>query len=376
MAYAHIGHDSTLGSHIILANAATLAGHVTIEDHATIGAFSGVHQFCRVGSAWLRWRLHRHHERCAAVFENSQRAQHAAHTAPNTIGLERKGFSLEQIQNIKAAFRLLLQSKLNTTQAVEAIKAKVQSPGSSDHSGFHRDVGSWRHQVDTALIAGNGKFPFLVLEAARSQGIEMVVAAIKEETFPEIEQHAKTVHWMSLGQLGKLIKTFKSEGVNHAIMAGPGEAQADFQLDHSGPENDPAAARPRHEEHGLADRRRGVRCSKMKEFISIDSTLFLRPLLPDPGVLTRACAVSETNRRDLDYGYKSRVNLGGLDLGQSVAVSDGACVALEAMEGTDAVMERAASLVNGRMLRVVKLAKPNQDLRFDVPVIGSGYRSV
>src|SRR5262245_21456893 len=101
----------------------------------------------------------------------------------------------------------------------------------------------------------------------------------------------------------------------------------------------------------------------------IDSTSFLRPLLPEPGVLTRRCP-SEEEQRDLDYGYKIARELGRLDLGQTVVVSDGACVALEAMEGTDAVMERAAALVNGRLLRIVKLAKPNQDLRFDVPVIG------
>jgi UDP-N-acetylglucosamine acyltransferase len=127
MAYAHIGHDSTLGSHIILANAATLAGHVSIEDHATIGAFSGVHQFCRVG-------MHGYVGGYSVITKDvlpysktvSERSTQAY--GPNTIGLERKGFSAGQIQNIKAAFRLLLQSKLNTTQAVEAIKAKVQSP--------------------------------------------------------------------------------------------------------------------------------------------------------------------------------------------------------------------------------------------------------
>jgi DUF1009 family protein len=101
----------------------------------------------------------------------------------------------------------------------------------------------------------------------------------------------------------------------------------------------------------------------------MDSTSFLRPLLPEPGVLTRR-KPSENEQADLDYGYKIARELGRLDLGQSVVVSDGACIALEAMEGTDAVMERAASLAGGRMLRVVKLAKPNQDLRFDVPVIG------
>jgi DUF1009 family protein len=196
----------------------------------------------------------------------------------------------------------------------------------------------------------------------------MVVAAIKEETFPEIEQHAKTVHWMSLGQLGKLIKTFKSEGVNHAIMAGQVKHKQIFssivpdlkmiQL---------LASLATKNTDSLIG---GV--AKMLESEGIhlmDSTLFLRPLLPDPGVLTRRMP-SEEEKRDLDYGYKIARELGRLDLGQSVVVSEGACIALEAMEGTDAVMERAAALVNGRPLRVVKLAKPNQDLRFDVPVIG------
>jgi DUF1009 family protein len=218
------------------------------------------------------------------------------------------------------------------------------------------------------LIAGNGKFPFLVLEAARSQGIDMVVAAIKEETFPEIEQHAKTVHWMSLGQLGKLIKTFKSEGVNQAIMAGQVKHKQifssivpDFKMIQL------LASLATKNTDSLIG---GV--AKMLEDEGIhlmDSTLFLRPLLPDPGVLTSRVPTDE-EKRDLDYGYKIARELGRLDLGQSVVVCDGACVAIEAMEGTDAIMERAAVLVNGEPLRVVKLAKPNQDLRFDVPVIG------
>jgi UDP-N-acetylglucosamine acyltransferase len=127
MAYVHVGHDSILGSHIILANAATLAGHVTIQDHATIGAFSGVHQFCRVGS-------HGYVGGYSVITKDvlpysktvSERNTHSY--GPNVIGLERKGFTSEQIHDIKAAFRFLLQSKLNTSQAVEAIKAKLQSP--------------------------------------------------------------------------------------------------------------------------------------------------------------------------------------------------------------------------------------------------------
>jgi len=218
------------------------------------------------------------------------------------------------------------------------------------------------------LIAGNGKFPFLVLEAARTQGIDMVVAAIKEETFPEIEKHAKTVHWMSLGQLGKLIKTFKSEGVEQAVMAGQVKHKQIFssivpdlkmiQLLAS------LAVKNTDSLIGAV-----ARVLEGEGIHLMDSTLFLKPLLPQPGVLTRRTP-SDEEKRDLDYGYRLARELGRLDVGQSVAVTDGACVAVEAMEGTDAIMERAALLVNGRPLRVVKLAKPNQDLRFDVPVIG------
>jgi DUF1009 family protein len=218
------------------------------------------------------------------------------------------------------------------------------------------------------LIAGNGKFPFLVLEAARSQGIDMVVAAIKEETFPEIEQHAKTVHWMSLGQLGKLIKTFKSEGVDRAIMAGQVKHKQIFSSIVPDLKMIQMLA-------GLAMKNTDSLIGAVAKTLEaegihlMESTTFLKPLLPEPGVIT-ARAPTDEERHDLDYGYKIARELGRLDLGQSVVVCDGACVALEAMEGTDSVIERAASLVNGRPLRVIKLAKPNQDLRFDVPVIG------
>jgi UDP-2,3-diacylglucosamine hydrolase len=196
----------------------------------------------------------------------------------------------------------------------------------------------------------------------------MVVAAIKEETFPEIEQHATTVHWLSLGQLGKLIKTFKQEGVSQAIMAGQVKHKQIFssivpdlrmiQLLAS------LATKNTDSLIGAV-----ARVLENEGIHLMDSTLFLRPLLPEPGVLTRR-APSPDEQRDLDYGYKVARELGRLDVGQSVVVCDGACVALEAMEGTDAVVERAVSLVNGRPLRLIKLAKPNQDLRFDVPVIG------
>src|SRR2546428_4029742 len=157
----------------------------------------------------------------------------------------------------------------------------------------------------------------------------MVVAAIKEETFPEIEQHAKTVHWMSLGQLGKLIKTFKSEGVNQAIMAGQVKHKQIFSSIVPDFKMLQLLA-------GLAikntDSLIGA-VAKMLESEGIhlmDSTLFLRPLLPEPGLIT-ARGPSEEEQRDLDYGYKVARELGRLDIGQSVVVSGGACIAVEAM---------------------------------------------
>lgn len=218
------------------------------------------------------------------------------------------------------------------------------------------------------LIAGNGRFPFLVLEAARSQGIEMVVAAIKEETLPEIEKHARTVRWLSLGQLGKLIETFRSAGVDRAVMAGQVKHKQIF----SGIVPDLTMLKllgslTTKSTDSLIG---GVARVLEDEGIQlVDSTAFLGPLLPPPGVLTaRSPTVDE--QRDIDYGYDLARELGRLDLGQSVVVGDGACVALEAMEGTDATVTRAASLVNGRPLTLVKLAKPGQDLRFDIPVVG------
>jgi UDP-2,3-diacylglucosamine hydrolase len=218
------------------------------------------------------------------------------------------------------------------------------------------------------LIAGNGRFPFLVLEAARSQGIDMVVAAIKEETSPDIERQARTVHWLSLGQLGKLIKTFKAEGVNKAIMAGQVKHKQIF----SGILPDLKMMQVL---ASLATRNTDSLIGAVARVLEdegihlIESTLFLEPLLPRPGVLTKR-PPSEDEQKDLEYGYKLARELGRLDVGQTVVVADAACVAVEAMEGTDAVIQRAASLANGRALRVVKLAKPNQDLRFDVPGIG------
>jgi len=230
------------------------------------------------------------------------------------------------------------------------------------------------------LIAGNGKFPFLVLDAARAQGYEVVVAAIKEETFPEIESKgAASVHWLSLGELSKLIDTFKQEGVTRAIMAGQVKHKQIF----SAIKPDWRLAKlllslgTRNTDSLLG----GIAKVLADEGIMLEnSTSLLEPLLAKSGVLTKRTP-TEQEQKNIDYGRAVARRLAEYDIGQTVVVAESACVAVEAMEGTDATIERAgqimrslesegeASILN-RSLTVVKIAKPAQDMRFDVPVIG------
>ena len=222
------------------------------------------------------------------------------------------------------------------------------------------------------LIAGNGRFPFLVLDAARAQGHDVTVIATKEETFPELAaaatRHGAAMHWISLGQLGTCIALMKDAGVTHAVMAGQvkhtkifaGGIVPDFKfmsvlMKLRAKNTDGligAVAQVLHEE--------GVEL--------IDSTSLLQPLLARPGVLTRR-APDADEQQDFEFGYRMADAIAGLDIGQTIAVKDRAVVAVEAMEGTDVVIARAGQLA-GPGVRVVKVAKPNQDMRFDVPVIG------
>ena len=218
------------------------------------------------------------------------------------------------------------------------------------------------------LIAGNGRFPFLVLEGARSQGIEMAVLALKEEASPELAQAAKRVHWVSLGELSKAIEFLRSEGVTRAVMAGQVKHNKIF-----------SAIRPDWKLAKLlislplknTDSLIGAVAKVLEEegIQLVDSTLFLKPLLPDAGVLTRR-APSEHEAADIAYGLGVARQIAAMDIGQTVVIADRACVAVEAMEGTDETMERAARFANGRPLVVVKVSKSKQDMRFDVPVVG------
>jgi len=237
------------------------------------------------------------------------------------------------------------------------------------------------------LIAGNGRFPFLLLDAARAQGFAVTVAAIREETDPEINHRAAaderiTVHWLSLGELSRLIEVFHKEGVAMAVMAGQVKHKQIF-----------SSIRP---DWRLAKLLLNLRSRNTDMLLGavakvlgdegielISSTAFLEPLLAQEGVLTER-APDQEERKNIDYGMSVANAVAGFDIGQTVVVAAQACVAVEAMEGTDAAIERAGKLMQSleegdgstptqtleRRLTVVKVAKPNQDMRFDVPVIG------
>jgi UDP-2,3-diacylglucosamine hydrolase len=232
------------------------------------------------------------------------------------------------------------------------------------------------------LIAGNGRFPFLLLDAARAEGHSVVVAAIKEETDPEMDRRAATdsgitVQWLSLGELSKLIETFQQSGVTKAVMAGQVKHKQIF-----------SSIRP---DWRLAKLLLNLRTRSTDALLGavakvladegielISSTSFLEPLLAREGVLTER-APDEDEGKNIAYGLSVANALAGFDIGQTVVVAAQACVAVEAMEGTDATIERAGRLMGtldgdastlDRKLTVVKVAKPNQDMRFDVPVIG------
>jgi DUF1009 family protein len=222
------------------------------------------------------------------------------------------------------------------------------------------------------LIAGNGRFPFLVLDAARAQGHDVTIVAAKEETFPELNaaaaRHGAPIHWISLGQLGTCISVLKNAGVTHAVMAGQvkhtkifaGGIIPDFtflsvlkQLTSKNTDGlIGAVAKVLHD--------RGIEL--------MDSTLLLQPLLARAGVLTKR-APTEEEQQDFEFGYRMADAIAALDIGQTIAVKHLAVVAVEAMEGTDAVIARAGHLA-GAGVRIVKVAKPKQDMRFDVPVVG------
>ncbi len=218
------------------------------------------------------------------------------------------------------------------------------------------------------LIAGNGRFPFLVLQSAREQGLDFVVAAIKEETFAEIESCGYPVHWLGLGELGKLIRLFRTSGVQKAIMAGQvkhvrifGSSFPDLTMIRM-----LAGLKQKNTDSLIG----GVARVLEESGISlIDSSVLLKPYLAPLGNLTYR-GLNATEMADVDYGRPIAHRIASMDIGQTIVVRDRAVVAVEAMEGTDAVILRAGELVNRENLTVIKVGKPKQDMRFDIPVVG------
>ncbi|HUK18040.1 MAG TPA: UDP-2,3-diacylglucosamine diphosphatase LpxI [Bryobacteraceae bacterium] len=218
------------------------------------------------------------------------------------------------------------------------------------------------------LIAGNGRFPVLALESARRLGHDVTVIAIEEEASREVEGQAPRCYWISLGQLGKLIDILKREGITEVAMCGQvkhakifSSIVPDWRLVKL------LATLPSKNTDGLIG---GVIRILEDEGIHLrDSTELLKPLLATAGAMTRR-KPSREEMADVEYGRRVANALAGFDVGQSVAVCERACVALEAMEGTDAMLRRAAGLVNGRRLSLVKVARRREHLLFDVPVVG------
>jgi UDP-2,3-diacylglucosamine hydrolase len=226
--------------------------------------------------------------------------------------------------------------------------------------------------MQLGLIAGNGRFPFLVLEAARGAGHDVTVIALKEEAFPDLADlaarpPAAALHWVSLGQLGKWISLLKAAGASQAVMAG--------QVKHTKlfadivPDLTAMGVLMRLKSRNTDAIISGVADALRDNGITLmDSTTFLAPLMAREGVLT-ARAPGETERADLEFGYPVADRIAGMDIGQSIAVKSAAVVAVEAMEGTDQIIARAGQLAGGGVC-IIKVAKPNQDMRFDVPVVG------
>lgn len=218
------------------------------------------------------------------------------------------------------------------------------------------------------LIAGNGQFPFLVLESARKLELEVVVAAIKEETFPEIETCGYPVTWLGIGQLGKLVNLFRNAGVSKAIMAGQVKHIQIFST--ALPDLTMIRMLAGLKQMNTNSIIGGVaRVLEENGITLVDSTTLLKPHMASEGNLTRR-GLNARERADLDYGRPIAHRIALMDIGQTIVVRDKAIVAVEAMEGTDAAVRRAGELVERTNLTVIKVSKPKQDMRFDIPVVG------
>ena len=392
MAYVHVAHDCHVGSETIFGPGATLGGHVTVDDFATISAYSGVHQFCRVG---------RHAfiggysvvTKDALPFAKTVGARGLCRVyGLNTIGLVRRGFRKDTLTKLEA--RLSLSAAVQAQRhAGVAARSRATAASRAPEVEYLVDVHphrlAWRHpqarQADgrrgvgrlktsmkLGLIAGNGRFPFLVLDAARAMGHEVTIVAMSEEALQELEDaaaHARAaIHWISLGHLGACLKVLNEAGVSHAVMAGQVKHTKIFEVLPDMTMSDRADTASG-AQHRRVDRggRRGHAAARYSA-ARFDRTA--QAIARQGRTLSRS-ALDDDQRKDLAFGYRMADAIAGLDIGQTIVVKHQAVVAVEAMEGTDETIARAGALA-GPGAVVVKVAKPETGHAIRCPNRGAG----
>jgi len=223
------------------------------------------------------------------------------------------------------------------------------------------------HNRKIGLIAGNGRFPLILAQEAKKARIEVVALAIRKETTPSLENLVDRIHWVDVGQLGDLIEICRKEGITRAVMAGQVRHTRLFTEVKLDPRAMALLA-------GVKDKKANSLLGAVADELSkegielIDSATYLSHLLPSPGILTRR-KPTQKEWRDIEFGHKIAKEIAGLDIGQTVVVKDQAVLAVEGMEGTDLTIKRGGKLGKGDVV-VVKVSKPHQDRRFDLPIVG------
>ena len=383
MAYAHVAHDCTIGNQVVMANAATLGGHVQVDDHVILGGLVAIHQFVRIGTyAFIGGKSGLRMDMPPYMLAFGAPAKLYG---PNLVGLRRSKFSSNAIQALKKSYKILFRSGLGLNEAIERVRSEVESLpevdvlvefmvehsrtgsdqvyGMSDQGRTGQPVAYSRGRAH----CGERAVPAPFAHAASQAGVEVVAVGFDGETDPMLSKYVSEFHLLKLGQLNRMIKAFKNAGITHAAMAGAINKTKLY-----------ARIRPDWRAVKLLNRLitkkddfllRALAEELESEGIHIESsTLFLPSLLAPEGILTRR----KPNRRelnDINFGWQMAKAIGHLDIGQCLVVKNLAVLAVEGIDGTDATILRGGRLCRGGAV-VVKVSKPIQDLRFDVPAVG------
>ena len=390
MACSHVAHDCIVGSNCIMANSCALAGHVTMEDRAVIGGLSAVHQFSRLGKLSIVGG-------CSKVVQDippfSTCDGHPARVyGLNSVGIRRLKIPKTTVDNLKRAFKILFQSGLTKTHALEKIAQEIDGCAEIDQWQSNNWQNqkricqncktrtlqltkinsifllSMQNQKIIGLIAGNGKFPLLFAHNACKHNIKVIAVAIKGDTSFFLRWVVNELLWVGPGELKKLFEFFKRKGVKQVIMAG--QVNPKNLFDDNVVMDDDAKLLFAAMQDRKADTIFLAVAQKLQNegMELIDSVLLLKEYMAPKGTLTKR-GPTETELADIEFGRNIAKTMGSIDVGQTVVVKEKAILAIEAMEGTDRTIIRGGNIANQGAV-VVKMSKPNQDNRFDVPVIG------